>query len=181
MDLLHQLIRSPDINERAAGKLASDLELLAAGRVTDTHGRPGGVKADLKPLLEKAKDGMKRLKQMEIDARLRPAALAIADALRLYDTHYRALKTTEGIADYTDIAELALKLGTLPAPRKFRRVYVDEAQDTSPLQMAVLEDLVAPGGALIPVGDANQSIYGFRHADVEVFRRVRQGHLAWLS
>jgi ATP-dependent exoDNAse (exonuclease V) beta subunit len=172
MELLRQLIRSPDINERAAGKLASDLELLADGRVTDTNGRPGGVKADLKPLLEKAKDGMKRLKQMEIDARLRPAALAVAEALALYDGHYRALKTTAGIADYTDIAELALKLGTLPAPRKFRRVYVDEAQDTSPLQMAVLEDLVAPGGALIPVGDANQSIYGFRDADVTVFLRL---------
>jgi ATP-dependent exoDNAse (exonuclease V) beta subunit len=169
MALLRQLIRSPDINERAAGKLASDLALLEDGQVMRTHGRPGGVKAHLKPLLEDAKAGMLRLKQMEIDAHLRPAALAIAEALTLYDGHYRALKSEDGIADYTDIAELALKLGGLPAPRKFRRVYVDEAQDTSPLQMAVLESLVAPGGALIPVGDANQSIYGFRDADVTVF------------
>jgi ATP-dependent helicase/nuclease subunit A len=167
--LIQQLLRSPDLNKRAAGKLASDLALLEAGEIMRTNGRPGGVKADLKPLLEKAKAGMLRLKQMEIDARLRPAALSIAEALRLYDGHYRALKTAEGVADYTDIAELALKLGTLHAPRTFRRVYVDEAQDTSPLQMAVLESLVAPGGALVPVGDANQSIYGFRDADVTVF------------
>ena len=169
MELLRQLIRSPEINEKAAAKLASDLALLVAGAIMSTHGRPGNVKADLKPLLEQAKAGMLRLKQMQIDAHLRPAAMAIAEALDLYDGHYRALKAVEGIADYTDIAELALKLGTLPAPRKFRRVYVDEAQDTSPLQMAVLEDLVAPGGALVPVGDANQSIYGFRDADVTVF------------
>ena len=169
MALLRRLIASPGINDRAAAKLTSDLALLAAGRMTETNGRPGAVKADLKPLLETAKAGMARLKQMEIDARLRPAALAIAEALRRYDQHYRALKSAAGIADYTDIAEQALRLGTLPAPRRFRRVYVDEAQDTSPLQMAVLEDLVAPGGALIPVGDANQSIYGFRDADVTVF------------
>ena len=169
MELLRHLVKSPEINEKAAAKLASDLALLEAGEVMRTHGRPGNVKADLKPLLEQAKAGMLRLKQMQIDAHLRPAALAIAEALDLYDGHYRALKAVEGIADYTDIAELALKLGTLPSPRKFRRVYVDEAQDTSPLQMAVLEDLVAPGGALIPVGDANQSLYGFRDADVTVF------------
>jgi ATP-dependent helicase/nuclease subunit A len=169
MELLRQLIKSPEINALASGKLASDLELLAGGEVMRTHGRPGKVKAELKPLLEEAKAAMLRLKQMKIDVFLRPAALAIAEALDLYDGHYRALKAAEGIADYTDIAELALKLGTLPAPRRFRRVYVDEAQDTSPLQMAVLEALVAPGGALIPVGDANQSIYGFRDADVTVF------------
>ena len=156
-------------NDRATASFTSDLALLQAGKVMETRGKPGRVIADLQPLLEQAKAGMADLKQRVIDSKLRPAALAIAEALRLYDHHYRALKAQAGIADYTDIAELALRLGGLPHPRRFRRVYVDEAQDTSPLQMDVLNDLVAPGGQLIPVGDANQSIYGFRDADVGVF------------
>ena len=156
-------------NQRATDSFSSDLALLEKGRVMETRGRPGRVIAALQPMLEAAKAGMADLKQRVIDAELRPAALAIAEALRLYDANYRALKGEAGIADYTDIAELALRLTELPEPRRFRRIYVDEAQDTSPLQMDVLTSLLAPGGAFIPVGDANQSIYGFRDADVRVF------------
>ena len=45
---------------------------------------------------------------------------------------------------------------------------VDEFQDTNPLQSELLELLARDN--LFRVGDENQSIYGFRHADVEVFR-----------
>ena len=48
---------------------------------------------------------------------------------------------------------------------------VDEYQDTNALQDELL-DLVA--GDLFAVGDDRQSIYGFRHADVEVFRARRR-------
>lgn len=47
-------------------------------------------------------------------------------------------------------------------------VLVDEAQDLSPLQFAILEALAPP--SLTLVGDARQSIYLFRDADVELFR-----------
>lgn len=48
---------------------------------------------------------------------------------------------------------------------------VDEFQDTNPLQVELLELLVPEH--LFVVGDEFQSIYGFRHADVEVFRKRR--------
>ena len=52
---------------------------------------------------------------------------------------------------------------------------VDEFQDTNRLQTELL-DLLAPidGGDLFVVGDEFQSIYGFRHADVAVFRERRE-------
>ena len=46
---------------------------------------------------------------------------------------------------------------------------VDELQDTNPVQLELIE-LIARGN-LFTVGDAQQSIYGFRHADVELFER----------
>ena len=167
--LIEEILDTGLANPTATAKLGDDLDLLRAGRVMETRGRPGNTVAAIKPRVEQAKTAMLDLKQRTIDAELRPAARAIAEALRLYDANYRALKAAAGIADYTDIAELALRLGDLPHPRRFRRIYVDEAQDTSPLQMDVLTSLIAPGGAFIPVGDANQSIYGFRDADVRVF------------
>src|SRR2546423_1066070 len=49
---------------------------------------------------------------------------------------------------------------------------VDESQDTNRLQCDLI-DLIA-GDELFFVGDEFQSIYGFRHADVNVFRERRE-------
>ncbi|HTX31984.1 MAG TPA: UvrD-helicase domain-containing protein [Solirubrobacteraceae bacterium] len=51
--------------------------------------------------------------------------------------------------------------------QRFERVMVDELQDTNAVQLELI-DMVA-AGKLFTVGDAQQSIYGFRHADVELF------------
>ena len=55
---------------------------------------------------------------------------------------------------------------------RFRAVMVDEFQDTNRLQCDLI-DLIA-GDELFFVGDEFQSIYGFRHADVNVFRERRE-------
>src|SRR5207237_264407 len=55
---------------------------------------------------------------------------------------------------------------------RFRAVKVDEFQDTNRLQCDLI-DLIA-GDELFFVGDEFQSIYGFRHADVNVFRERRE-------
>lgn len=54
-------------------------------------------------------------------------------------------------------------------------VLVDEVQDTSALQMALVDRLVAQSGAqLCLVGDVKQSIYGFRHAAPGIFQQKIQ-------
>ena len=50
---------------------------------------------------------------------------------------------------------------------------VDEFQDTNRLQCDLVDLLRGPGAELFFVGDEFQSIYGFRHADVRVFRERR--------
>lgn len=56
---------------------------------------------------------------------------------------------------------------------RWQAFMVDEFQDTNPVQAKLLEHLTQ-GGILTIVGDEKQSIYGFRRADVEVFRRFRE-------
>ena len=55
---------------------------------------------------------------------------------------------------------------------RFRSVMVDEFQDTNRLQCELI-DLIAEHADVFFVGDEFQSIYGFRHADVQVFRERR--------
>ncbi|WP_127480729.1 ATP-dependent helicase [Nocardioides pantholopis] len=49
---------------------------------------------------------------------------------------------------------------------QFSHVFVDEYQDTDPSQVALLQALAGDGRNLVAVGDPDQSIYGFRGADV---------------
>jgi ATP-dependent helicase/nuclease subunit A len=71
--------------------------------------------------------------------------------------------------------------------RKYRWLFVDEFQDTDPIQAEVLLLLAAAPsrerdwtrvplrpGALFVVGDPKQSIYRFRRADIDIYQRVRQ-------
>ncbi len=59
--------------------------------------------------------------------------------------------------------------------RKFKYLFVDEFQDTDPLQVEILMLLAEddPGGKLFLVGDPKQSIYKFRRADLTVYKNVR--------
>jgi ATP-dependent DNA helicase UvrD/PcrA len=50
--------------------------------------------------------------------------------------------------------------------RTFRHVLVDEYQDTNHAQYRLLQLLAAEHGSLMVVGDEDQSVYGFRHADI---------------
>lgn len=53
---------------------------------------------------------------------------------------------------------------------RYSHVFVDEFQDTSPIQCEIVRALVGQGAPVFVVGDEKQSIYRFRGADVSVFR-----------
>src|SRR5262245_45009035 len=128
--------------------------------------------------------------QVQADAEL--AALLHGELLACVD-RYEALKQREGALDFLDLLVRARNLVRddesvrSDFQRRFKRIFVDEFQDTDPLQAELLM-LLASGdsresrwdhvppepGKLFVVGDPKQSIYRFRRADVDVYRRVCQ-------
>src|SRR5215210_7749483 len=98
-----------------------------------------------------------------------------------FAARYAEAKQREGALDFEDL-QLAARdlLHEHPEIRerehlRFRTIMVDEFQDTNRLQCELI-DLVVDGPGrpdVFFVGDEFQSIYGFRHADVDVFRERR--------
>ncbi len=95
--------------------------------------------------------------------------------LELFDERYEQGKRARSGLDFEDLELIARDLLAgdeglrVQYAERFAHVLVDEFQDTNPLQNELIEQLARDN--VFRVGDENQSIYGFRNADVEVFRR----------
>ena len=93
---------------------------------------------------------------------------------------YNQLKFDRSVLDNNDLLRLTYQaLRDNPAMRedygsRFKMVMIDEFQDTDQQQVDLINFLTGEGGrALCTVGDAQQSIYRFRGAEVDVFRRAQ--------
>lgn len=103
----------------------------------------------------------------------------LMDMARRVDEAFSRLKRASAALDNNDLVRLALRaledpvVGARYAGR-FKLVMVDEFQDTDALQIAIVRHLAGPGlRYLCTVGDAQQSIYRFRGADVNGYRAFR--------
>jgi len=94
---------------------------------------------------------------------------------------YAALKAKDSVLDYSDLEQYAYQLLTdkeNPSIRDYVRstykyVFVDECQDVSAIQHAIINALDSGENNLFYVGDIKQSIYRFRHADPLQFVAMR--------
>ncbi|MDD9891344.1 MAG: UvrD-helicase domain-containing protein [Gammaproteobacteria bacterium] len=90
------------------------------------------------------------------------------------ETGAAARSALEADGNPTDLA--------LALDHKIQHILIDEFQDTSQLQLDILQQLIAgwesgDQRSLFLVGDAMQSCYGFRNANVGIYLRVQQNGL----
>jgi ATP-dependent exoDNAse (exonuclease V) beta subunit len=114
-----------------------------------------------------------------LEQRARDIACALLELTVAYLREYETLKQTRGALDFDDMQIRALQLlrDSATVRRRYQRMFrytlVDETQDIDGLQAQII-DILSEGGNLMVVGDAQQSIYGFRYADPRVFGEWQQ-------
>lgn len=97
----------------------------------------------------------------------RPSWAAVADIAE----QEADVMVLENVMDYAELMRKAVLLAGEPSIQdqlhnKIRAIYVDEFQDTDPLQVELLRRIAGPQTCVVAVGDPDQAIYAFRGADV---------------
>ena len=102
----------------------------------------------------------------------------LLDIFHRFDRIYRDRKRSLSALDFADLEEYAVRLlEDHPDTRarlqsQFDHILMDEFQDTNGQQARLLR-LIRPPDRFYAVGDINQSIFGFRHAEPEGFLGYR--------
>ncbi|GAB4228541.1 MAG: hypothetical protein Kow0049_09670 [Stanieria sp.] len=133
----------------------------------------------LRELVKKTiKAGLINLTLGEADEQLKQLLPALTEAYQDITNYLAKLKQQARYLTFSDLEIYALKALKAPQVQEYYRqrwqvFLVDEFQDTNPTQAELLEILTKTAQLTI-VGDVKQSIYGFRRADIRVFKQFKQ-------
>ncbi len=152
------------------------------------------ARGELKPLVNAVdkliweKDLAGLVPQISLDLFAKQYALEVVNVLSRIDERLKEEKQKLSALDFDDLEVRTLELLERPeviarAAERYKFFLVDEFQDTNGLQRRLLERLalranLRQSANLFVVGDRKQSVYGFRGADVDVFREMTSTLLA---
>src|SRR5438477_1988705 len=168
-------------NEQTIGAYCQAIEDLREWRPSKGKGTTAALE-QVDEMLWGTKSGDRvrgKVPTLGFDLLARDYALAILKLLREIDDRLDAEKQRLSVVDFDDLQLRTLKLlNDHPevmgrVAERYRFFLVDEFQDTNDLQRDLMTKLgMMTGANLFIVGDRKLSIYGFRGADVDVFREM---------
>ena len=142
-----------------------------------------GTFANVKSLRDGAKKIIKGLagelgdlgERVDEVRRTLPYQKVLLTILERYEEVYRQKKMDKGVMDFDDSSHYALEIlenedVAAEYRDRFRYIFIDEYQDSNYLQEALISKIKRDDN-LFMVGDIKQSIYGFRHAEPDIFKK----------
>lgn len=112
---------------------------------------------------------------IDLENNVEPISLLLDRVVQMIKESYQSIKNQNGVLDFNDLEEIAYQLSKQEKIQSYWQdqlsyFLVDEFQDTNKRQRDIILSLCGEGkGKLFFVGDAQQSIYRFRGAEVDVF------------
>jgi ATP-dependent helicase/nuclease subunit A len=162
--------------ERLDGLVETDLSVAGWPGDLDRLRMPSGNGAALQtPACEDYAQALDSLRQVWAGVWASRVLPELGRLLAAFGRRYEQQKREHSGLDFQDLELLgAALLRENPSVReryreRFERVMVDELQDTNAVQLELIQAVSDQN--LFTVGDAQQAIYGFRHAEVELFER----------
>lgn len=180
--------------ERAEESLAV-LRSLSFGRLSFGKGEKNAwaeVSEEVKEHREAYKNTVKALSTLDPESTFKQQVLEQAETqpyllyyihlLRDFERRYQAKKKEKNVLDFGDLEHTAAAILAHPEAaeelrKRFRYIFIDEYQDTNPLQEHLISRIARPNN-VFKVGDVKQSIYGFRQSDPRIFLRTKDAYAA---
>jgi superfamily I DNA/RNA helicase/RecB family exonuclease len=166
-----QLLSAPEQDVRIRDLLVGSRE---SGRVTWPESLDAALRT--RGLAEEVRSVLARARELSLDPADLESIGSVADkpewsAVGAFFEEYLDVLDAQNLVDYSELVHRAVLLAERPDVQtalrsEFRAVFVDEYQDTDPAQVRLLQALAGDGRDLVVVGDPDQSVYGFRGADV---------------
>ncbi|MGH7780758.1 MAG: UvrD-helicase domain-containing protein [Candidatus Binataceae bacterium] len=192
-----EAMRLEAVRGRDHDALEAVLLTIGGGRRWDWKGFGGGMGGvERETIFQRRAELRDRIARMRRDAGANLAPVLREELWPIIDI-YDSIKRREGQLDFLDLLLVARNLvRDNPVVRaelqsRFTHIFIDEFQDTDPLQAEILLLLAADDpathdwraarpipGKLFIVGDPKQSIYRFRRADVALYQEVKQSLIA---
>jgi ATP-dependent helicase/nuclease subunit A len=172
------LAEDPSATELQSGNATQLLALLERDNRPDRLMELSGFRASGERAAS-YEEARRAVEQAALDEAAIRDRVLLQELLTRFAAAYAEAKARESALDFEDLqlhARNLLRDNEAIREReglRFRSIMVDEFQDTNALQCELVELLRVPDAELFFVGDEFQSIYGFRHADVGVFRERR--------
>lgn len=160
----------------------------AAGR----YGQKGNWRNAVEDIRQLLKDTDEAVNE-QLSAARRAVLCALLPLVRDFVLEYAAERRSQGRIGFQDMLVFAVDLlraqpdVRLALHQRYRRILIDEFQDTDPLQvelaallagnpsgeLSTWDQTPVEAGRLFFVGDPKQSIYRFRRADIGLFNKTR--------
>ncbi|MGC1685489.1 MAG: UvrD-helicase domain-containing protein [Candidatus Acidiferrales bacterium] len=182
-------VRDYDLAEALLATLADDRDFRSPGAVPGPQYSPAATRQSV----ESAHKALTADVQEFVRIANSDLAALLQGELREAIDIYEQLKTRSGRLDFVDLLLRArnmlrdFPLVRADFQRRFSQIFVDEFQDTDPVQAEIIlllaasnpavrcwKQVVPTPGKLFIVGDPKQSIYRFRRADVGIYQDVKK-------
>lgn len=183
-DLINAIQKASDsaVAIRKSGKM-NDAETAVYEDFKELHGylKNKPTTTNTKKYLQHALTILDKIKKCKKTDILKTQKQLTGLKMLLEEVHnqFTTIKMNTSVLDYSDLEQYAYVLLTEYSEireyfqNKYKYIFVDECQDVSAVQHAIISALYSGENNIFYVGDIKQSIYRFRHADPMRFLDMR--------